>query len=99
MGSPDDVKRDIIVPFEKEHPNIHVEVDLSTWDLYWDKLTSGGGKEIQCGWLQDKYGISWQIVPKGMFDLVSANPKEVMAAVMKMVKLDMATLKAAAKKK
>ena len=68
-------------------------------DQYWEKLTSGGGKESQCGWLKDKFGFSWQIVPAKIGELVS-NPKtapKVMAEVMKMKKLDLATMERAAK--
>src|SRR6185369_10575045 len=60
-------------------------------DYYWDKLTADGGKPVQCGWLKDKYGLSWQVVPKNLGKLL-ADPeksKRVMAEVMKMVKLDM----------
>jgi predicted 3-demethylubiquinone-9 3-methyltransferase (glyoxalase superfamily) len=67
-------------------------------DDYWNKLVAGGGKPIQCGWLKDKYGFSWQVVPKQMGSWAS-DPKvsgKVMAAVMKMVKLDIATLERAA---
>ncbi len=62
-------------------------------DYYWERL-SAGGKEVQCGWLKDKYGLSWQVVPSVLNRLMS-NPekaKRVMAEVMKMVKLDIATL-------
>ena len=65
-------------------------------DHYWDKLTSGGGKEVQCGWLKDKYGLSWQIVPEALPRLVGKNPSRVMGALMKMVKLDIASLERAA---
>lgn len=68
-------------------------------DYYWKKLLSGGGKESRCGWLKDKYGFSWQVVPKEMASWAN-DPKvngRVMAEVMKMVKLDIATLKRAAK--
>lgn len=66
-------------------------------DYYWDKLTAGG-KELQCGWLKDKYGLSWQIVPAKMGELVSnpATAGKVMAEVMKMIKLDLSTLERAA---
>lgn len=66
-------------------------------DYYWEKL-SAGGKEVQCGWLKDKYGLSWQVVPKDMGRLM-ADPekaKRVMAAVMKMVKLDLKAMERAA---
>jgi predicted 3-demethylubiquinone-9 3-methyltransferase (glyoxalase superfamily) len=70
-------------------------------DRYWKKLTSGGGKPIACGWLQDKYGLSWQIVPKFIIDLISGKDRakvdRVMQAVMDSTKLDFKKLKAAAK--
>jgi predicted 3-demethylubiquinone-9 3-methyltransferase (glyoxalase superfamily) len=67
-------------------------------DYYWDQL-SAGGQEVQCGWLKDKYGLSWQVVPKAIGKLL-ADPvkgKRVMAEVMKMVKLDLRKLEEAAK--
>ena len=70
---------------------------------YWKKLTSGGGKEVACGWLQDKYGLSWQIVPRDIIKLISskdaAKVDRVMQSVMASVKLDFKKLKAAAKAK
>lgn len=68
-------------------------------DTYWKKLTSGGGKEVQCGWLIDKYGVHWQIVPAD-FDKwnTSKNKKKteaVMHAMWKMIKLDIKELKKA----
>jgi predicted 3-demethylubiquinone-9 3-methyltransferase (glyoxalase superfamily) len=68
-------------------------------DEYWSKLTADGGKEVQCGWLKDKYGLSWQIVPAVLSQLVSgdaAKSARVMGALMKMVKLDIAALEKAA---
>jgi predicted 3-demethylubiquinone-9 3-methyltransferase (glyoxalase superfamily) len=62
-------------------------------DDYWSKL-SAGGTEAQCGWLKDKFGLSWQIVPERLPDLVK-HPKA-MQAMMKMVKLDIAELERAA---
>ena len=62
-------------------------------DYYWDKLLAGG-KAQQCGWLKDKYGLSWQVVPAGMEKLFS-NPKKAqraMQAMLKMVKLDIKAL-------
>jgi predicted 3-demethylubiquinone-9 3-methyltransferase (glyoxalase superfamily) len=61
-------------------------------DNYWSKLTAGG-KEIQCGWLVDKFGLSWQIVPARLPDLIK-HPKA-MQAMMKMKKLDIAELERA----
>jgi len=60
-------------------------------DYYWSKLTSDGGQEGQCGWLKDKYGLSWQVVPAAIGRLMSDPQKgpRVMAEVMKMKKLDL----------
>ena len=71
-------------------------------DYYWEKL-SQGGKEVQCGWLKDKHGLSWQIVPTVLGELLSdkdaAKSQRVMQAMLKMVKLDVKKLKQAAKGK
>ncbi len=68
-------------------------------DEYWAKLTAGG-KEVQCGWLKDKYGLSWQIVPTILGQLMqNKDPekvKSVTQAFMKMVKMDIEALKRAA---
>jgi len=67
-------------------------------DEYWNKLTSGGGKESECGWLKDKFGFSWQIVPAALGKLMSGDPKKanrVMQAVLQMKKLDIAKLEEA----
>jgi len=68
-------------------------------DYYWRRL-SAGGKEIQCGWLTDKFGLSWQVVPDALMELLThrdrAKAERVMAAMMRMVKLDIAKLRAAA---
>ena len=71
-------------------------------DYYWERL-SAGGKEVQCGWLKDKFGLSWQIVPTVLGELLSdkdaAKAQRVMTAMLKMVKLDIKKLKQAAKQK
>ena len=71
-------------------------------DRFWNKL-SAGGKKVQCGWLRDKYGVSWQIVPTVLGELMSgkdaAKSQRVMQAMLKMVKLDIKKLKQAAKGK
>lgn len=64
-------------------------------DDYWAKLTAGGGSEVQCGWLKDKFGLSWQITPGNISALVR-HPKA-MEAMLKMKKLDIAKLEQAAK--
>ena len=69
-------------------------------DYYWEKLGEGG-KFSQCGWLKDKYGLSWQIVPTALPKLLSdpdkAKANRAMQAMLKMQKLDIAKLEAAAK--
>jgi predicted 3-demethylubiquinone-9 3-methyltransferase (glyoxalase superfamily) len=63
-------------------------------DKYWDQLTANGGREVACGWLTDKYGISWQIIPKGLGKLMSdpERGQRAMNALMKMKKLIIADL-------
>jgi predicted 3-demethylubiquinone-9 3-methyltransferase (glyoxalase superfamily) len=73
--------------------------DQDEVDYFWEKL-SDGGEEGPCGWLKDRYGLSWQVVPKGMDDLF-ADPdperaKRAMQAMLKMGKLDIAELQRAA---
>ena len=72
--------------------------DQKEVDYYWDKLTADGGEESMCGWLKDKYGLSWQVTPDVLLELMRG-PKaaKVMEAFMKMRKFDIATLKKAAK--
>lgn len=70
-------------------------------DYYWQKLTEGGDKKAQqCGWLKDKFGLSWQVVPTVMADLMSDTDPEkkgrVMTAMLKMKKLDLNALRQAA---
>ena len=68
-------------------------------DAYWDKLVSAGATPVQCGWITDPFGVSWQIVPRRFMELINDdNPKKVKAvmdAMLKMVKLDVATLEKA----
>src|SRR4051812_32297791 len=69
--------------------------DQAEVDYYWDKLTASGGKEVACGWLKDRYGLSWQIVPKELPELVAKSPSA-MQAMLQMKKLDIAALQRAA---
>lgn len=68
-------------------------------DEYWGRL-SDGGEEGPCGWLKDRYGLSWQVVPEGMYELLddpdSARTERAMAAMLQMGKLDLAALQRAA---
>lgn len=71
-------------------------------DYYWSKLTADGGQESQCGWLKDKFGLSWQVVPVQLGKLLSdRDPKRAgaaMQAMLKMKKLDIAALERAHQK-
>jgi predicted 3-demethylubiquinone-9 3-methyltransferase (glyoxalase superfamily) len=68
-------------------------------DRLWDKLTADGGEESQCGWLKDKYGLSWQIVPTALGEMLSdpdpVKAQRVMQALLEMKKLDVAGLRRA----
>ena len=72
--------------------------DQTELDRYWHALLEGGSAE-QCGWLKDRFGLSWQIVPKMLDDLIAApdraKAKRASDAMMKMVKIDIAALQAA----
>ena len=69
-------------------------------DHYWNKLTENGGQESQCGWLKDKYGLSWQIVPKQLMQLLQdkdgGRAKRAMHAMLQMKKIDIKKLEDAA---
>jgi predicted 3-demethylubiquinone-9 3-methyltransferase (glyoxalase superfamily) len=77
---------------------IHCETQEEV-DSFWEKL-SAGGKADRCGWLTDKFGLSWQVVPKALVELLSdpdpAKSKRVMEAMLQMTKIDIPTLKKAA---
>ena len=73
--------------------------DQAEIDKLWDAFTKDGGQESQCGWLKDKFGFSWQIVPEEMSEFTTKDPevnKRVFEALMPMKKIDIATLKKAA---
>ena len=74
--------------------------DQAEVDYYWTELLAGGGREVACGWLTDKYGLSWQIVPTALFDMIrdqdQAKAARATQAMLGMVKLDIAALRAAA---
>jgi predicted 3-demethylubiquinone-9 3-methyltransferase (glyoxalase superfamily) len=72
--------------------------DQDEIDHYWDGLTADGGEESMCGWLKDKYGFSWQVVPSALNQLDSDDPakqKAVADAIFRMKKLDIAELQRA----
>lgn len=73
--------------------------DQNEVDYFWQKLTADGGEPSQCGWLKDKYGVSWQVVPKGLQTLLANSDPErqerVMSVLMTMSKLDLNRLEQA----
>ncbi|WP_068270386.1 VOC family protein [Aldersonia kunmingensis] len=73
--------------------------DQAEVDKYWNALTADGGAEVQCGWLKDKFGMSWQIVPKQLNEYLGDPDPEraqrVMQAMLQMVKIDIEGLRAA----
>ncbi|MGW8944462.1 VOC family protein [Streptomyces koyangensis] len=82
---------------------ISLSVDCETQeevDRYWEALTADGGEEVQCGWLKDKYGLSWQIVPRALVELLASSDREAAAratrAMLEMKKLDIQALRDAA---
>jgi predicted 3-demethylubiquinone-9 3-methyltransferase (glyoxalase superfamily) len=74
--------------------------DQEEVDYFWEKLTSDGGEEGPCGWLKDRFGVSWQVTPTGMDEVFSDPDPEranrAMKAMLKMRKLDIAALREAA---
>jgi predicted 3-demethylubiquinone-9 3-methyltransferase (glyoxalase superfamily) len=74
--------------------------DQAEVDYYWERLLADGGEESMCGWLKDKYGLSWQVVPSPAYDLLAgsdpARRNRAMAAMMRMRKIDLAAMQAAA---
>jgi predicted 3-demethylubiquinone-9 3-methyltransferase (glyoxalase superfamily) len=73
--------------------------DQEEVDYYWERLTEGG-QEIQCGWLKDRFGLSWQVVPTGMDEALNdpdpERARRAMEAMLGMVKLDIAAIRSAA---
>lgn len=90
-------------PHEKFNDAISLSVDCAGQndvDHYWEALTRDGGRPVQCGWLKDKYGLSWQIVPRRLTELTSDpdpdKARRALEAVLKMVKIDIAVIEQAA---
>ncbi len=73
--------------------------DQAETDYYWDALLAGGGTESQCGWLKDRYGVSWQVIPKQLGEYLGGPDPEgarrAMEAMLEMVKLDVEGLRRA----
>lgn len=67
-------------------------------DYFWDALTADGGMEVECGWLKDKFGLSWQVMPANIAELIGSDPERssrVMQVVMSSKKLNIAAMEAA----
>jgi predicted 3-demethylubiquinone-9 3-methyltransferase (glyoxalase superfamily) len=73
--------------------------DQAEVDRYWDALIEGGGEHSVCGWLKDRFGVSWQVVPRRLVELLGSSDREAagraMEAMLKMTKLEIAELEAA----
>jgi predicted 3-demethylubiquinone-9 3-methyltransferase (glyoxalase superfamily) len=73
--------------------------DQAEVDRYWDALIAGGGEPSQCGWLKDRFGLSWQVVPRQMNEMLQSSDREAagraMEAMLKMTKLDVEQLQIA----
>ena len=89
-------------PHHKFTPAVSFFFEVETQaeiDNYWNKLLSDGGRPDQCGWLQDKFGLSWQVIPKALPQLLSdpdpAKAKRALDAMLKMTKIDLAELQRA----
>lgn len=74
--------------------------DAKEVDHYWSALTANGGSEVACGWLKDRFGVSWQIIPEGLVELICdpdpGRRNRALQAMLKMKKLDLAAMRAAA---
>jgi predicted 3-demethylubiquinone-9 3-methyltransferase (glyoxalase superfamily) len=93
-------------PHYKFTPAFSLYVDCETQvevDTLWSKLLSGGGREDRCGWLVDKYGVSWQIIPRVLIELLGHQDQKIatraMQAMLQMAKIDINKLQQAAEPK
>ena len=82
------------LPFNESFSFVIPCDDQKEIDYYWEKFTANGGKESMCGWCSDKFGISWQVIPSILGELMNnpAKAQKVMEAFLKMKKFDIATL-------
>jgi predicted 3-demethylubiquinone-9 3-methyltransferase (glyoxalase superfamily) len=90
-------------PVFKFNEAISLQIDCQTQqevDHYWEKLSAGGDKSAQqCGWLKDRYGVSWQVVPTALIEMLTASDhaasQRAMTAMLQMKKIDIAELRRA----
>ena len=93
-------------PHYKFTPAISFYISCETQeevDYFWERLLEGGGKPSQCGWLTDKFGVSWQVIPDALIEFLQDENREkaqrVMEAMLQMVKIDVKKLKEAYEQK
>lgn len=90
-----------LFPFDSQVSLYVLCEDQADVDHYWDALLADGGSPVQCGWLTDRFGLSWQIIPKVLEDLMMDDDpgvvRRVTAAMLQMVKIDVAGLEEAAR--
>jgi predicted 3-demethylubiquinone-9 3-methyltransferase (glyoxalase superfamily) len=89
-------------PIFKFNESVSFQIQCETQDeidYYWSKLTADGGRESQCGWLKDKFGLSWQVTPVALIEMLTgpdaAGAQRVTKAFLQMQKFDIAALKRA----
>ncbi len=85
-------------PTHSEAMSLSVDcADQAEVDRYWDAILAGGGTEVQCGWIRDRWGVAWQIVPRRLTELMAdpRHARKAMAAMMEMVRIDVAALERA----
>jgi predicted 3-demethylubiquinone-9 3-methyltransferase (glyoxalase superfamily) len=89
-------------PLFKFNESVSFQIHCETqdeFDYYWNRLTADGGQESQCGWLKDKFGLSWQVTPLALIEMLSGDDKagaqRVTKAFLQMKKFDIAALKRA----
>ena len=89
-------------PHYKLNPAVSLFIDCADQaevDELWEKFIAGGGTPSRCGWLTDRYGLSWQVIPKKLMEVLTSPEREragrAMQAMLKMTKIDVAALQAA----
>lgn len=85
-------------PTHSEAVSLSIDcADQAEVDRYWDAILEAGGAEMQCGWIRDRWGVAWQVIPRRLAELI-ADPHhaaKAMAAMMEMVRIDVAALERA----
>ena len=85
-------------PTHSEAMSLSIDcADQAEVDRYWDAILADGGSEVQCGWIKDRWGVAWQVVPRRLTELMTdpVHAANAMAAMMTMVRIDVAALERA----